>query len=106
MDNLHGRETAPLDWCNPLEWQAQLDNASTGLIATFNTLVGCHGDDVARALHAASGIWTICEDDLGADVEEVISAGAAALGMLAEFYPEEEAVGEFGFNLGVMQVGQ
>lgn len=90
IDNLRGKKTAPLNWCNPRDWQAQLDDAGTGVIATFNTLVGCHGDDVARALHAASGVWTICENDLGADADEVIAAGAEAVSMLSSFMPEKK----------------
>ncbi|KAK8080905.1 hypothetical protein PG997_008723 [Apiospora hydei] len=86
IDNLRGKDTAPLNWCNPQDWQAQLDDAGTGLVATFNTYVGCHGDDVARALHAASGVWTICANDLGANADEVVAAGAAAVGLLADFF--------------------
>lgn len=88
IDNLRGKETAPLNWCNPLGWQAQLDDAGTGLIAVFNVQVGCKGDDVARALHAASGVWTICPNDLGANAEVVISAGANAVNMLSAFIPK------------------
>ncbi|KAK6836527.1 hypothetical protein PG989_007041 [Apiospora arundinis] len=90
IDNLRGKETAPLNWCNPRDWQAQLDDAGTGIIATFNTLVGCHGDDVARALHAASGIWTICPNDLGANAEEVIAAGVKAVELLGAFLPKKK----------------
>jgi hypothetical protein len=85
IDNLRGSETAPLDWCNPLQWQAVTDNAGTGLAAVFNVEVGCTGDDVAHALNAASGVWVICADDIGADTDTLISIGASVATVLAPF---------------------
>ncbi|CZT09325.1 uncharacterized protein RAG0_14137 [Rhynchosporium agropyri] len=85
IDNLRGKETAPLNWCNPIGWQAVLDDAGTGLAMVFNVELGCTGRDVARALHAASGQWIICADDLGADVGKLASVGASVAGILAGF---------------------
>jgi hypothetical protein len=85
IDNLRGSETAPLDWCNPLGWQAVTDDAGTGLAAVFNVEVGCSGSDVASALQAASGIWAICADDLGADIDTLISIGTSVATVLAPF---------------------
>ncbi|PNP78485.1 hypothetical protein FNYG_08171 [Fusarium nygamai] len=85
IDNLRG--ALPLNWCNPIGWQAELDEAGTGLVCTFNVPVGCGGDTVARALHAASGEWTICAQDIGANAETLASAGANVVSMLSEFIP-------------------
>ncbi|KAK7955889.1 uncharacterized protein PG986_005111 [Apiospora aurea] len=82
-------------------WQAQLDDAGTGLVATFNTYVGCHGDDVARALHAASGVWTICANDLGANADEVMAAGGRGGGAVGVVSAQEGGVvaaGYFRYN--------
>lgn len=85
IDNLRGSETAPLDWCNPIQWQAVTDDAGTGLAAAFNVEVGCTGYDVANALHAASGVWVICADDIGADVDTLASIGSSVASILAPF---------------------
>jgi hypothetical protein len=89
IDNLRGSETAPLDWCNPLGWQAVTDDAGTGLAAVFNVEVGCSGYDVANALHAASGIWVICANDLGADFDTLASIGLSVATVLAPFAAAE-----------------
>jgi hypothetical protein len=89
IDNLRGSETAPSDYCNPIGWQAEKDAAGTGLVAVFNVEIGCSGSDVANALHAASGVWVICADDIGADEAQLASLGSNVAGLLAPFITKE-----------------
>lgn len=90
IDNLRGKETAIADECNPLNWQATIDDAQRGLACVFNVQVGCSATDVSRALHAASDTGVICADDLGADLDSFVAAGESVISILAPFISARE----------------
>ena len=89
IDNLRGSETAPLDECNPIDWQAIPDQAGTGLAMSFYTTLLCDGNDVASALHAASGVWVICSDNLNEIFDNIAEAGEEIVSLLGDFVGKE-----------------
>lgn len=81
IDNLRGVH------CNPKDWQAIPDKSGKSLGMVFYTSVKCSGRDIATALHAASGVWVICDDDLNQVYANAAALGKSVVSMLAEFIP-------------------
>ncbi|KAK8052487.1 hypothetical protein PG993_003872 [Apiospora rasikravindrae] len=83
---------AELNWCNPRAWQAQLDDAGTGLICTFNTYIGCHGDDVARAPARGLGRLGHLRQRPGSECRPNPRGGGRGSRLACGIFAEEEAV--------------
>lgn len=88
LDNINGEVG-----CAPTSWQAQLDTATPqGVGCTFNTPDFCQVDQIADAIHAASGQWVYCSgdtlSDLFDDAGNIISGLTQEVGNLAGIFAD------------------